>query len=196
MKLIFSPTSPYVRKVRITALEKGVMGRIALTPLSPFENLEAVAAANPLGKLPALILEDGLALYDSPVICEYLDSLSPSPRLIPESGPARWRVLRLQALADGLLDAAFNLVMEARRPEAQRSPEWTARWRQAVLRAARGAQGEATADWDLGQIALACALGYADFRLPQLSWRDEAPALAAWWRTASARPSVAATAPA
>ena len=198
MKLYYSPTSPYARKVRIVALERGLDGGIEMIPATPFEN-PVVAAANPLSKIPALVLDNGEALYDSPVICEYLDSLGDGLRVIPASGDARWATLRLQALADGVLDAAFSTVMEMRRAEPERSEEWLQRWRASILRAIVAAADEpatTAADQNLGQITLACALGYVDFRLPGIDWRAAAPGLVAWFDAWSQKPSFAATIPA
>jgi glutathione S-transferase len=191
MKLLASDTSPYARKTRICALEKGVALEVVTTnPLG--EDVAALHAANPLGKIPALLLDDGVTLYDSRVICEYLDTLAPAPRLLPASGAARFDCLRRQALADGVMDAAFNLVMEGRRPEAQRSKDWQARWRAGILRGV--AAMEARETFDLGQIATAAALGYLDFRLSDIQWRASTP-MAAWWERVGARESVEATAP-
>jgi glutathione S-transferase len=197
MKLLFSPTSPYVRKVRIVALEKGIASEIEIVPASPFDADGPVVAANPLSKIPALILEDGTALYDSPVICEYLDCLGAGPRLLPPNGQARWSALRLQALADGVLDAAFSSVMELRRPETERSADWIQRWRSAISRSVLAASDMLTAPdaWGLGEISLACALGYVDFRLPDIVWRPNAALLAAWYERQLPRASFAATAP-
>lgn len=189
MKLLASDTSPYARKVRIVALEKGIALDVVTTnPLG--EETAALQAANPLGKIPALITEDG-ALYDSRVICEYLDAMS-EPRLLPESGAARFDCLRRQALADGVMDAAFNLVMEGRRSEALRSKDWSARWRAGILRGV--AAMEAREEFDLGAIASAAALGYLDFRLPDIKWRASTP-MATWWERVGERESVKATAP-
>ena len=197
MKLFTSDTSPYGRKVRIVIAEKGLGERIETVTHSPLAGEQGgLRAVNPLGKIPALVSEQGRTLYDSRVICEYLDGLLPTPRLIPESGPARIEVLRRQALADGMMDSCFNLVMERRRPEPQRSAEWTERWTGAVLRAATAMAEDGGGAFDLGAIASAAALGYADFRLPDLNWRASAPRVAAWWETARARASVKGTAPA
>jgi glutathione S-transferase len=191
MKLLASDTSPYARKTRIAAIEKGVALEVVTTnPLG--EDVAALHAANPLGKIPALLLDDGVTLYDSRVICAYLDTLAPGPVLVPERGVARFDCLRREALADGVMDAAFNLVMEGRRPEAQRSKDWSARWRAGILRGV--AAMEARDTFDLGAIASAAALGYLDFRLPDIGWRASTP-MAAWWERVSARESVKATAP-
>jgi len=199
VKLYHSPTSPYVRKVRITAIEKGVAERVELVVANPWPDPAAVVGVNPLGKVPALVADDGLVLYDSPVICEYLDSLAPIPRLIPQAGAARWQVLRTQALADGILDAAVAIVLERRRPEAERSTLSQKRATEAIRRgvAALAASTDAAGDApDLGAIATGVALGYLEFRLPDVDFLAAHLALRAWWSALSARPSFAATVPA
>jgi len=198
MKLYFSPTSPYVRKVRVVAIEKGLADRIELVPATPWPDPAVVASANPLGKVPALTLEDGSTLYDSPVICEYLDQLVPAQPLIPREGPQRWGVLRRQALADGILDAAVAIVLERRRPEAQRSPEAMTRAEQAIRRSVAALGGELRpleAPFDLGQIALAVALGYLEFRLSDLELGTRSGPAHAFWQAVKSRPSLAATRP-
>jgi len=211
MRLLSSPTSPYARKVRMIVIEKGLASRVALEPGVPMGTAEETAAVrqvNPLGKIPALVLETGEALYDSPVICEYLDTVGTGPRLLPADGPGRWTALRRQALGDGVADAAFSLVMEHRRPESQRSTEWLGRWTQAIHGAAEALEQElaaappstepvaaGTGTIDLGAIAISAALGYLDFRLPQIDWRRGRPRLAAAFTDLAARPSFIATAP-
>lgn len=200
MKLLFSPPSPFVRKVRIAAIEKHLEQQIELVPANPWPEPTAVIPFNPLGKVPALLLDDGSALYDSPVICEYLDSLGKGPALIPGSGAERWRVLRRQALADGMLDAAVNMVLELRRPEAQRSAVMFQRFQGAIRRCVQqlSAQIEDPSEcFDLGQIAIACAVGYVEFRLPEVDFGLAAQRpLADWWSTVRERPSLVNTRPA
>jgi glutathione S-transferase len=198
MKLYYSPTSPYVRKVRVVAIEKGLADRIELVTANPWPDPAAVAAVNPLGKVPALVTDDGLALYDSPVICEYLDSLVPAAPLIPRSGAARWQVLRCQALCDGILDAAVEIVLDGRRPEAERSPASQQRWANAIRRGLVALGPElrpAATPFDLGQIAIAVALGYLEFRLGDHELGAQQPALRDWWAAVRERSSVAATRP-
>jgi glutathione S-transferase len=194
MQLLFSPTSPYVRKVRVFALEKGLGPRIELREANPWPDPAAVSAVNPLGKVPALVLDDGSALYDSPVICEYLDSLVPERPLIPARGPARWRALRQQALADGMQDAAVSIVLERRRPAAERSAGVEQRAADAIRRSV-AALGPETHAFDLGQIALACALAYLEFRLADLGLLRDHRAVDDWRRATDQRPSLVATRP-
>ena len=201
MRLLSSPTSPYARKVRMTVLEKGLADRVAIEPGVPMGTADEAAAVrrvNPLGKIPALVLDTGEALYDSPVICEYLDGIGTGPALLPASGTGRWTALRLQALGDGVADAAFNIVMEHRRAEALRSSEWLDRWTRAIHGAADALEEALAAGplaADLGAIAIAAAFGYVDFRLPQIDWRAGRPRLTAAFADLAARPSFVATAP-
>jgi glutathione S-transferase len=185
MKLYFSPTSPYVRKCLVVAHELGLVGRIELLAgnAHPVNRDANIIAVNPLGKVPTLICDDGRVLYDSRVICEYLDDLG-AGTLFPRAGAARWQALTLQALADGMLDAALLARYEdAVRPEALR---WAA-WRSgqldkiatsmAALEAAPEAlQGRV----DIGTIALGCTLGYLDLRYSEMGWRGRYPKVAQW----------------
>ena len=199
MKLYGNPASPYVRKVRALAIETDIEDRIefaqvALTPVGPDAE---VSANNPIGKIPALIRDDGGALYDSRVICEYLDSLHGGARMFPEGGDARWTALRRQALADGILDAAVNTRYETfLRPEDLRWTDWV----EGQMRKVRGSldqlESESLGDGvDIGTLSVACALGYLDFRYPDEGWRDSRPALAAWFEGFSARRSMSETMP-
>ena len=198
MKLFFSPTSPYVRKCLVTAHELGVDGRIELLPSSahPVQRDASVIAHNPLGKVPTLITDDGQVLYDSRVICEYLDTQFDG-RLFPRSGDARWQALVLQSLADGLLDAALLArYEEAARPEALRWEAWRAGQMdkihtslQALDRAGTTLQGRV----DIGTLALVCALGYLDLRFEAWGWRARYPQLAAWEAGFVQRPSLRAS---
>lgn len=201
LKLFHSPASPFVRKVLVAARERGLADRIELVPtgVTPVKRDEAIATHNPLGKIPTLVLEDGTAVFDSRVIVEYLDGLPGGPRLIPEGGAARLRTLTLQALADGLCDAAVALRYEtAVRPEALRWPEWSASQTTKVVASLDALER----DWlahlastlDIGAIATACALGYLDYRFASLGWREGRPGLAAWYQGFAARPSMQATA--
>ena len=199
MKLFYADASPYARKARVTVAEKGLDAEIDFVSCNPFDEAASLRAANPLSKVPTLLLNDGAVLYDSPVICEYLDSLAPTPRLYPASGEARWIALRRQALADGVLDAAFAVVVEGRRAEGERSPSWVARWTTAIEHGLDAIEGEVDAlpaAIDIAQIGFGAALGYLDLRLPDLAWRARRPRAAAWFSAFAERPSMVATRPA
>jgi len=198
MKLRYSPTSPYVRKVLVAAIEAGLDKRIELVTTSTTDPASGLINDNPLGKVPALQLDDGSSLYDSPVICEYLDSLHSGPKLIPASGPQRWTVLRRQALADGFMDAAVLRRGESVRPDGEKSPTFLALQRQKMASAADALEKEAASFGtaiDIGLIGIACALGYADFRHAADEWRKGRPALAKWYEGFAKRPSIQRTAP-
>lgn len=185
MKLFFSPTSPYVRKCLVSAHELGLVERIQLLPASahPVQRDAGIVARNPLGKVPTLVTDDGTALYDSRVICEYLDNLA-AGSLFPRAGAARWQALTLQSLADGILDAALLARYEAAlRPEPLRWSDWTAGQldKIATSLAALEAGVPALQDGaDIGTLSLACALGYLDLRFADLAWRAGHPRLAQW----------------
>ena len=197
MKLYYANTSPYARKVRIALREAGLEHRIEEVFQNPFEKSPLLAAANPLGKVPCLVTDDGQALYDSPVICAYLAALSPEAGLVPDDG-RRWRVLTGEALADGILDAAYALVMERRRPASERSAAWMTRWEGAIARAVAAAEKDRApfeGPVNVAQIALGAALGYLDFRLHDLAWQEAAPGLATWYSQFSECPAMRATRP-
>lgn len=197
MKLYFANTSPYSRKARVTVFEKGLDGRVETVFANPFEDNAALKAVNPLGKVPVLITDDGQTLCDSPVICAYLDSLSPQPALIG-TGPRQWEVRAGEALTDGILDAAFAIVMERRRPDTERSAPWVERLTAQISRATNtieASSGVFDGALNLAQIGLGVALGYLDFRLPDHDWRGDRPRLAAWYATFAERPAMKATVP-
>ena len=200
MKLRYSPTSPYVRKVMVVALETGLDGRLDKieTSVAPTKPNAEVAKVNPLMKVPALALDNGETLFDSPVICEYLDSLHGGAKMFPASGPARWTALRRQALGDGILDAAILTRYESIRPDAVKWPDWID-GQMAKVRSAL-ADAEVDADKlgttvDIGTITVGCALGYLDFRFASENWRAKHPKLAKWYDGFAKRPSMASTAP-
>src|SRR5438270_14084188 len=167
MKLRHNPASPYVRKVMVVAHELGLADRIELlsTAVSPVESNATLAAENPLMKVPALVTDDGQVLFDSPVICEYLDTLGSGPKLFPADGPARWTALRQQALGDGVLDALILCRYEQTRPEDKRWTGWTDGQR---TKADQGIAACEEEDFSgartIGHVAIACMLGYLDFR--------------------------------
>ena len=202
MKLRYSPTSPYVRKVMVVALETGVAEHIERIPtaVAPTKPNEEVARENPLVKVPALTTDDGLVLYDSPVICEYLDTLHDGTKLFPPSGKARWLALRQQALGDGILDAAIHGRYEILRPKEYQWQDWL----DAQMRKVRGAlgalemeaeAGELAGPLTIGQITIACALGYLDFRYQSEAWRTKHRRLAVWADEIAQRKSIQLTLP-
>ncbi len=198
MKLFFSPTSPYVRKVRIAAIELGLEDKIELILTNPWENPPELAKANPLGKVPALMTADNKVLFDSPVICEYLDSLDRRETLFPASGKARWDALRLQALADGILDAAVMIRLDSLRPEAEQDSDMRKRQLKLICRALQSLDSEMTrliGPLTIGQISVACALAYLDFRLPDEDWHKLHPKLDCWYSSWMDRESMQATMP-
>jgi len=200
MRLIGSPTSPYVRKVLIVAHETGMASRLEVvngsgTPLAPHAETIAV---NPLGKVPCLLRDEGPALFDSRVICQYLNAVGGGD-LAPE-GDARWTSLTLEAIGDGILDAALLTVYETRlRPEEIRFDPWVEGQKAKVNRALDHLETRWTAALSgpltLGSIAVGAALGYIDFRNIVGDWRATRPSLARWSESFLARPSVLATAP-
>src|SRR5262249_14325644 len=198
MKLLSNPLSPYGRKVKITLAMKGLGDQVEILAVdtNPGDNTE-INSANPLGKIPALIVDAKTAIFDSHVICEYLDSLAPAPVLFPKSGPERWKTLVLASLADGILDAALLLVYEKRfRP----ADTWHAPSQQRQRARSYGALHhleKAPPAWgaspDYGHLTLAAALGYLDFR-HEGKWRAGHPQLISWLdRFAKAVPAFAAT---
>jgi glutathione S-transferase len=200
MKLFYSPTSPYVRKCLVAAQELGLRAKIEFLPAAahPVDRDRALVAQNPLGKVPTLLTDDGAVLYDSRVICDYLNSLGDG-RLIPAQGPSRWSVYRDQALADGMMEAAILVRYETfARPEPLRWKGWIDGQLDKVICGL--AELEQRADSlgqrvDVGTIAIGCALGYLDFRYVSLGWHGSYPKLAAWFARFGERESMAATRP-
>lgn len=199
LQLRNSPTSPYVRKVRVLLLETGLENRVELidtqvTPIKPNPDLNS---ANPIGKVPAILTEDGFSLFDSPVICEYLDSLHSGTKMFPMSGNSRWLALRRQALGDGLLDAAILGRYESTlRPADKLWQDWLDAQMGKIYRSLDAMDAEAEeleGVVDIGTITIACALGYLDFRYNQMNWRSERSDLSAWFEKFSLRPSMVAT---
>ena len=197
MKLRYSPTSPYVRKVTVTALETGLdkkIERILTIPASAPD----LPSDNPLGKVPTLILDNGDRLFDSPVIVEYLDGLHSGAKIVPTSGDARWKALRLQALADGILDAAVLRLMETRRPATEQSKAWMERQRTVVNRGLDWLEQHGTGLDDtvtIGNITVAIVGDYLDFRFGAEDWRQGRPKLAEWQKRFASRASLKATYP-
>lgn len=197
MKLYIARTSPYARKVLAVIHEKGAT--VEVVTLDPWTDPADLQAAVPSGKVPALVTDQGWCLGESWAIADHLDEVLPGRRLLAPAGPDRWRSLRLSALAQGLLDAAFGAVIEGRRPAGEQSPGWVARQKAAIARtlpalAASVAELEAER-FGLGGLSVACALDYLDFRHGDLDWRSGQPALAAWFAGVIGRPSLRATDP-
>ncbi|RYF43793.1 MAG: glutathione S-transferase [Comamonadaceae bacterium] len=199
MQIFFSPFSPYVRKCLVVAHEVGLADRVQLLPsnANPVTRDQDIIAKNPLGKVPTFLTDEGVALYDSRVICEYLDTVG-NGALFPRSGDARWNALTLQALGDGILDGALLARYEdVARPEALRWPEWRA----AQLDKAETSLAHLSANpaviasdrVDIGTLTVACALWYLDLRFNDFAWRDRHPAVAKWYAAYAERPSLRAT---
>lgn len=200
MKLIGTLTSPYARKARVVLAEKKIEYDLVIE--SPSAPDSSVAKYNPLARIPVLVLDDDKAIFDSPVIVEYLDNLSPNNKLFPQPSRERLEVKRWEALADGLLDAAVAIRLELQRPEAQRSEKWMQSQREVIDRALEVAARELDEHpWCMGtpfsfaDVALGCALGYLDFRFPEIDWRDRHPNLARLYDKLMQRPSFADTVP-
>ena len=200
MKLLYGGLSPFVRKVMIVAHEKGVAERLERVPapVNPLQPLDLAIAVNPLGKIPALTLDDGTVLYGSTVVAEYLDGLDGAPRFFPQNG-TRWVALRRNALGDGILEAGTLARIEGLRPEDKQWSTWRDVQRLKVTNALDAAEREAaelaTDDLTIGEVAFVCALGWLDVRLPDVAWREGRPALEAWFAKVSERPAVVQTAP-
>ncbi len=196
MRLYYSPNSPYARKARIVIHELGLASRVqsVLVKLPADAEFRAV---NPLGKIPALVLDDNTVIYDSPVICEYLDVLGRG-RFFPREGGERWRALTLQALGDGLADAVVRRNQERRLPEANRSASVIQHQTNAVESAFRALDlgcASFPSEPTIGEVAVCCAIGYLDLRVPEDGWRDRSRRLARWLAVFSRRPSGGATTP-
>jgi glutathione S-transferase len=191
MKLYYHPISPFVRKVLIAAEENGLADQVETVMTDTLD--ERLRAVNPLCKIPVLTLDDGTALYDSRVICEYLDAIGKGA-LLPAAGEARLRARLLEALGDGVSDGVLRVVMEHRRPENDRHADVIERQTRAVVAGLAEAERLLQPDrFTLGEAAVACAIGYLEMRLPQQHWRAAHPRLAAWYDAALQRPSLALT---
>ena len=200
MKLIGSLTSPYVRKVRVVLAEKKIDYEFQLdSPLSP-ETI--VPNFNPLGKIPVLILDDSTVLFDSRVIVEYIDSVAPNNKLMPESNRERAEVKRWCAVADGICDAASLIFVERKRPQAQQSADWIARQMGKVTRSLDYMSVQlGEGNWCMGthfslaDVGAGCALGYLAFRFPEITWSEKYPNLARLYEKMMQRPTFAETVP-
>jgi glutathione S-transferase len=200
MKLIGSLNSPFVRKVRVVLAEKKIeYGFEVDSPWTPESN---VSRFNPLGKIPALVLDDDIVLFDSRVISEYLDNVAPNNKLMPSPNRERTEVKRWEALADGVCDAAVLAYLEKNRPEAQQSADWIARQHDKIIRGLGFMAGQIGENqWCMGthftlaDISVGCALAYLDFRFPEIDWRKTHPHLEQLYDKLMRRPTFAETAP-
>ena len=202
MKLIYSTTSPFARKVWVAAIKLGLRDQIALEVANPLRNADVVSAANPLGKVPALLVNDVQVVINSPVICQFLQrranndvDLHQPPYMDLDTTE------RVHTLADGIAEAAFMTVMEKQRPVEHQSELWLGRWSQAIARSLKMIESGdikllKNTPESIAEIALASALGYIDFRLPDNGWRDDNPAIAAWYQEIMRDPELQETAPA
>jgi glutathione S-transferase len=181
--MILRSASPFARKVRIAISLLGLSSKIELAPVNLDDAADSIRTQNPIGKIPVLVLEDGSGLYDSPVIVEYLDHVAGGGKVIPKDAPARFDVLRLQALCDGILDACLALVYESRyRPADKFVQSWADRQNDKVTRGLKALEASPpaiTALPDVGQISVACVLGYLDLRF-EGKWRKDYPKLVQW----------------
>ena len=197
MKILFSPFSPYVRKCLVTAMELGLDSGITLLPSNahPVNRDQNIVAVNPLGKVPTFFTDDGLVLYDSRVICEYLNHLGKG-ELFPHHGRERWTSLTLQSLGDGMLDAALLArYEEVARPEAIKWAEWRAAQLDKIessLQALNHSPESLANRVDIGTITIACSLWYLDLRFSEMKWRERYPKVADWYAAYSQRPSTLA----
>lgn len=196
MKLYYSPPSPFARKVRATIIELGLDEGVDLVMTDVWDPATVIGDVNPLSKVPTLVTDDDQAIYDSLVICEYLNELADGT-LFPK-GPERLAVSLAHALADGILDACVLQVTERRRPPELRSTAWVARQRRAVARGLASLE-EGVGSWGnrltIAQITVGCVLGYLDFRFPGDDWRSGQPGLASWYDLFSQRRSMRETEP-
>ena len=198
MKIYYSPTSPYVRKVLVVAHELGLAERIEQLPSAahPVNRDRGIVAHNPLGQVPTFFTDEGLMLADSRVICEYLDTLA-GGGLFPAAGPARWRALTDQALGDGALAAALLSRYEAAvRPSEKQWSDWLDGQVDKIVETLAVIEKNAASfgeRLDIGVITFGCLLGYLDLRFPALAWRNGRPDAAAWYARFDERPSMAAT---
>ena len=197
MRLIGSPTSPFVRKVRVLLIEKG-FDDIEVENVNAFEDPKELIAHNPMSRVPVMVLRNGVAFYDSKLIVDYIETTMQGPKFIPDAGASRWFVLQAQAHADTMIDVAIRAMLERKRPADKQMKEKITRDEFAVARgigaAAKIVKGM-DAQINLGHIAIACAMGYIDFRMPHLKWRDHHLELSAWYQEMRLRASMQATAP-
>ena len=196
MKITASGASPYVRKVMACAIARGIDQQLEKWTIATTDPV--LSNSNPLGKVPTLINDEGVALFDSPVICEFLDSIGSAPALFPAAGPARWAALRLQAIGDGILDASQPRRREIALPQDEGRIGYIQLQQGKVKHCLDDLEKDAASLSKLdtiGEIAIACALGYLDFRFAHEPWRPGHPKLEAWYASVVNLPALAKTAP-
>jgi glutathione S-transferase len=196
MKLAYSAASPYVRKVNACAIKRGIDKQIERLKIGTTD--PALLQYNALSKVPTLITDDGMSIFDSPVICEYLDSIGSAPKLYPASGAARWKALTQEALADGILDATQPRRRELTLPQDEGRKSYIALQQGKVARALDEFEKQADSLGNLdtiGEITIGCALGYLDFRYANEPWRPGHPKLTAWYEKVVKLPPLAETMP-
>ena len=196
MKLYYSPTSPFVRKVWVSILETGLADQIERVEVNPLSPDDVRNSPNPLGKIPCLITDDDVVLFDSPVIVDYLDGQHDGNRLVPEAGPRRWNALRRQALGDGMLDSVVAIFIESMRKPERQSRGWIAHNKASADRAIDALEAEAgdlAGAVDIGRIAIAVALAFFDRHFPDEDWRTSHHGLAGWFDAFNQRPSMTET---
>jgi len=197
VKLYYSPTSPYVRKVMACAIIRGLDGRIEKHTTNPHASPADLVADNPLSKVPCLVTDDGVSLFGSQLICEYLDSLGEGLPLFPGHGAPRWRALKFQSLGDGILDAAVPCRSEQGKAHEAARDAQIARFKAAISRAIDGLEADPPhRHVDIGSVTIACALGYLDFRFADDDWRTGHRKLTAWYAAFVRNKGLAETAPA
>jgi glutathione S-transferase len=196
LKLTYSGASPYVRKAFVCAILRGIETKIEKWTITTTDPL--LAESNPLAKVPTLITDEGRTLFDSPVICEYLDSIGSAAPLFPNAGPARWDALRMQALGDGILDASQPRRREIALPQDEGRVSYITLQQGKVARALDDLEKGADSLGQLktiGEVTVACALGYLDFRFANEPWRPGHPKLAAWYESVLKLPAMIHTMP-
>jgi glutathione S-transferase len=196
VKLYYSPTSPYVRKVIACAIVRGLESRIEKHTTNPHASPADLVADNPLSKVPCLVTDDGMSLFGSQLICEYLDSIGDAPALFPSHGATRWRALKFQSLGDGILDTAVPCRGEQGKPAEAARDAQIARFKAAMSRAVDTLESDPPHKHiDIGSITVGCALGYLDFRFGSDPWREGHPALEAWYEGFARNQGMRETAP-
>ncbi|MDB5404043.1 MAG: glutathione S-transferase family protein [Rhodopila sp.] len=197
MKLYYSSSSPFVRKVLACAIVRGLDSRIERHSSNPHASPADLITDNPLSKVPCLVTDDGLSLFGSQLICEYLDSLGEELPLFPDHGAPRWRALKFQSLGDGILDAAVPWRGEQGRPWEDARDALMGRYKAAISRTVDALEADPPHKHvDIGSITVACALGYLDFRFSSDPWRPGHPKLAAWYEAFAENSGLAETVPA